>query len=221
MRHKFFVLIAASVFSGTTYAQTESDMRIESVPDLKKTTIELYPISGLVSQVPGVGAIAGSLESYLGDKVAGFVELGYADVDLGTDLVEKADDETSEPIARKGYGYATAVGIRYYEDIIGSSFYGSGSVAYSEAKATWLYDDHEIKSELYTVTPSVTAGYRWVWRNGILIRAGIGAGMPTNVGSNINRSNEGGSVEDGRKKIDDIQTREVIAKADFGLGYTF
>ncbi len=49
----------------------------------------------------------------------------------------------------------------------------------------------------------------------------LGLAWQTNVGSNINRSNEGGSVEDGRKKIDDIQSRELIAKANFGPGSTF
>ncbi len=221
MKHKFLALAIASIVTGAAYAQSESDMRIEAVPELKKTSVEFYPISALVSHVPGVGAVAGSVEGYVGDKFAAYAELGYADVDLKNEYVNEAEEETNEPIVRKGYGYATSFGLRFYEDIIGSSFYGSGSVTYSEAKATWQYEGNDISSSVYSVIPAVTGGYRWVWRNGILLRAGIGAGMPTNVGSNIARANEGGAVEEGREKIEDIQTREVIAKVDLGLGYTF
>jgi len=221
MTYNFFYLLVATAFAGTVFAQADSEMRIEAVPELKKNTVELYPISAVVSHVPGVGAIAGSVESYIGNKFAAFVELGYADVDLKNEWVDEAEDAINQPIVRSGYGYATAVGLRYYDDIIGDSFYGSGSLSYSELKATWQYEENEIKSELYTVTPSVTAGYRWVWRNGVLLRLGVGAGMPTAVGSNITRANEGGVVEEGRDKIDDLQRRDVIAKVDLGLGYTF
>ena len=221
MRTKLLSVIALTFVSGVAFAQAENEMQLESVPSVKRTSVEINPVSALISSVPGVGAVSGTAEGYIGDKFAGYVELGYADIDLKNSWVEDAEEQTNEPVVKKGYGYATAVGLRYYEDIVGSSFYGAGAISYAESKAEWQYEGNDYKSELYTVTPSVSAGYRWVWQNGVLLRLGVGAGMPKVASQNISRANEGGTVEDGRKKIDDLQNQDMIAKVDFGLGYTF
>lgn len=214
-----FAMVAAAPLA---YSQDMAgQMVIENVPVQKKTSIELNPLSAAISHVPGIGAVSGSVEGALGNGFAGFVELGYADFDIANNLAEEAEENTNEPMVRKGYGYSTAAGMRYYEDPIGDSMYGSVSVAYSEGKAAWQFKDNDIKSELYVVTPALTAGYRWAWQSGVLLRLGAGVGIPKTVGQNVSDAGRSADVEEGRTKIEDIQDLEAVAKVDFGLGYAF
>ena len=226
----FKILIASATLLSTmpALAQTEiaaSDVtaivKAEKTPDLKRNTFELRPVEVLFASVPGVASAGASFETYIGHNWAVNVGGSYADVNLPQKYVATSNDEAGTPLVESGYGFAAGAGVRYYDDPIGDSLYGGGNIDYSEARYDWEFNDESYATEQYTVTPSVTAGYRFVWQNGLMARLGAGVGLPSAQSEKITAETSGPDEEEGLDKVTDILNTKVIAKLDLGLGVMF
>jgi hypothetical protein len=135
--------------------------------------------------------------------------------------VTTAQDKNNSPMAERGYAYATGGGLRYYAEPIGDSVYGGLNIDYSEAHLGWDYKDEKYKSDQYAVTPSLNVGYRWVWQNGLLVRVGAGAGLPSVQSQKIIAQTEGPNAQTGSNKLKDVLDQKVLPRLDLGLGMMF
>jgi hypothetical protein len=187
-------------------------------PTLKRTTFEIKPIETLLSSVPGLASIGASLETYLGKGFAATVQGTYLDVNLSGAQRQIIEDETNRPTVDNGYGYSAGAGLRFYEDVIGNSWYGGGAIDYREIHADWDYKDERLNSVQFAVIPSLSAGYRWVWQNGFLIRLGVGAGLPSVPTQNISTAP---AMTEGEDKLTELLDQKFVAQADFGIGLMF
>ena len=215
------VMVGIGVSSASLYGQDTSMSLSEETPKIKKFAVEIQPLTTALAASPNTGAIGGSAEFYLGDKWATFVEGSYIDATLKNSWIADLREDTNAPLPRGGEAYSAGLGLRYYEDPIGDSLYGGGSMSYGETDASWTFEDAEISSELYSVTTSAVAGYRWVWNNGLLVRLGAGAGLRSIAAESYKSTNNGSSTDQAIAKVKDLQNFPVAARVDLGLGYTF
>jgi hypothetical protein len=211
-----------TALASSAYAQdTSSTIRAEKNPPLKRVSIEVAPIESLVSVTPGVASGGLSAEYYVGKNWAVSAGGSYADVNLPTKYITTIEDEANEPMVKKGYGYSAGAGLRYYDYPIGDSLYGGLNIDYSEAHFDWKYGDETYATTRNAVTPTLAAGYRWVWNNGLLVRLGAGAGLPSVDSQKVEAKTNGDKAREGEKKITDTLDQKVIAKVDFGVGMMF
>lgn len=218
------ILASMMLLSGVP-AWAQSDVAVtlksEPTPALKRNSIELRPIESLASATPGVAAGGATFETYLGNNFAGTIGGSYADMDLPQKYVGTVNEESNAPMVDTGYGYSTGAGLRYYDHAIGDSLYGGVGVDYSEAHYGFKYNDETYDTDQFAVTPSVTAGYRWVWQNGALARLGAGVGLPSVASSKVVSETSGPDQEEGLDKVTDILGTNAIAKLDLGIGMMF
>ena len=214
-------LAGITVTSSGLHGQEASMSLSEKTPTIKKFAVEIQPLTTALAASPNTGAIGGSAEFYLGDKWATFIEGNYVDASLKNSWIADLREDTDAPLPRGGEAYSCGLGLRYYEDPIGDSLYGGGSMSYGETDASWTFEDAEISSELYSVTTSAVAGYRWVWNNGLLLRLGAGAGLRSIAAESYTSTNNGSSSAQAIAKVKDLQNFPVAARVDLGVGYTF
>lgn len=221
---KLIAALSMFLVGSVAYAQQDAGtltVTPEETPSLKRSTIEFKPLEALVSVVPGIMASGATFETLVSGQWAAVIGGSYADIDISQKNINKARGETEEPLVKHGYGYTAGAGLRFYEDVIGGSTYGGAHLDYSELKSDWNYDDNEYVSRVYAVTPSLAVGYRWVWQNGVIVRLGAGAGIPKVDAQSTKAKTANTKTDEGQKKIEDILDQQVIAKVDFGVGYSF
>lgn len=213
--------IGALVLSTHAFSQESAgtmELNPQETPRMKWNTFEIKPGELLAAAVPGIAAAGATFETKVTPNWAALASASYLDVKISGGNMDKAQDATDEPLVKSGYGYATGLGLRYYEDPIGDSTYGGGQIDYSEMKAKWEYDGKNYQSATYGVTPSLVAGYRWIWQNGLAVRLGAGAGMARLDSMKVN---ELAQANTGVEKIEDLLDRGVVPKIDIGIGYQF
>jgi hypothetical protein len=217
------ITCAAATLGWTALAQSDvtSTVSAERNPPLRRNTFEIRPIETLMSVTPGIASGGASFESYIGRNFAVTVGASYADVDLPQKFVGTINDEKNAPTVNKGYGYSVGTGLRYYDSPIGDSLYGALDVAYSEARNGWKYNDETYRTTRIAVTPSVSAGYRWVWQNGALLRLGAGVGLPSVQSQSVVTETNGVDAAEGEDKINDLLDTKALAMLDLGLGVMF
>lgn len=215
------VAVPAMAQANLNTAAVAATVRAEKNPELKRFSFEARPVESLLSSTPGLASGGASAEVYLGFNWALAVGGSYADVDLPQKYVATVNDETDQPVVNRGYGYTVGSTLRYYDDPIGDSFYGGGSLDYSESHVGWELDDDTFASTQYALTPSLVAGYRWVWQNGFLARLGAGVGLPSVQSQDVVAETSGPQSAEGLDKINDMLDTKVAAKLDLGLGVMF
>lgn len=193
----------------------------ERNPPLKRNSFEIRPIESVAAAAPGIASGGASFETYLGQNFALKVGGSYADVDLPNKVTATVTDKTHEPMVETGYGFSAGAGVRYYDYPIGNSIYAGGDIDYAEAHVGWGYKDESYKSTRYQVMPSLVAGYRWVWQNGMLVRLGGGAGLPSVPSQKVVATTDGADSQRGLDKINKTLDTKVLAKIDLGVGMMF
>lgn len=222
MMNKIFStsMLTAMFLTSSAYA-VDMTKTSERNPRLKPVTVEIKLLDSLASAVPGLASGGLSLEHYLGKNFSLQVAGSYADVDLPMSYVNKVTEKTNSPMIKDGNGYSAGLGLRYYDSPIGDSLYGGLIVEYSEAKNDWKYNSETFSSDIKAMTSSLSAGYRWVWDNGFLLRFGAGAGLPTVLDGGVTATSSGPNSAEGKRKIDDLIDTKVLAKIDLGIGMMF
>jgi hypothetical protein len=217
------ILAASAVMAGTAHAQSDvsATVQAEDNPRLKRNTFEVRPVEVLAAAVPGVASGGASYEAYLGSNWAANVGGSYADVDMPQKYIGTTNDQADSALVEDGYGYSVGAGVRYYDDPIGDSAYGGFNIDYSELRYGFEFEDETYATEQYAVTPSLTAGYRWVWQNGVLARLGAGVGLPSVQSQSVISETNGPSAEEGLDSVNDILDQDVLAKLDLGVGMMF
>lgn len=222
---KFTQLFIGSALVAMAFPAFSQDVattvKAEKNPELKRTTIELRPIETLASATPGIASAGASAEFYVGHNWAVLFGGSYGDIDLPQKFVGTANEKKNTPIANDGYAFNAGTGMRYYEDAIGDSAYGGVTIDYNEQHATWKLNDDVVAVNQYAVTPSLVAGYRWVWQNGLLARLGAGVGLPSTQSQTVVNKTSGPDAVDANNKVTDLLDQNVIAKIDLGIGVMF
>ncbi len=213
--------LAALVLGASAQAQDVSSVKSESNPPLRRVSVEVRPLESLISATPGIASGGLSIETYLGHNFGLRIGGSYADVNLPDRIVNTANEERDTPVVEKGYGHTAGAGLRYYDNPIGDSLYAGGDIDYSMLKTTWKFNDDRFAVERYAVEPSIVAGYRWVWQNGVLARIGAGAGLPRADSQTVTAETDGPDAAEGLDKINDALDTPVLAKLDFGFGMMF
>ncbi len=222
MMNKIFSTTIFTAFLLTSTANANEMIKTsERNPRLKPITVEVKLLDSLASAVPGLASGGLSLEYYLGQNFALQLAGSYADVDLPMRYVNKVTEETNSPMIQGGNGYSAGLGLRYYDAPIGDSLYGGLIIDYSEANNNWKFNSETYDSDVKALTTSLSAGYRWVWENGFLLRFGAGAGVPTVLDGEVTRTSTGPASDEGKRKIDDLIDSKVVAKIDLGIGMMF
>lgn len=220
-------LIISTIIIGTSgIARAAEDtalvLKSEDNPSMKRYSVEVRPLETLASSVPGVAAGGISTEANLGQQWALTIGGSYADINsLPRKFVTTTNDDKGSPLFDNGFGYSVGAGLRYYNVPIGDSSYGGLNLDYGETHLRWGFREETYKTDQIAITPSLVAGYRWVWLNGFLMRLGIGAGLPSVASQKILDKTSGKDADEGHKKIEDMLNQKVALKLDLGVGLMF
>lgn len=215
-------LIIVTSSSALAVEDTTLVLKSEDNPAMKRYSVEVKPLETLSSSVPGVAAGGISTEAMLGHQWALTIGGSYADIDgLPRKFVTTMNEDKGSPFFDKGFGYAVGAGLRYYNMPIGDSSYGGLNLDYGETHLRWVFREETYKTDQIAITPSLVAGYRWVWLNGFLMRLGAGAGLPSVASQKILDKSAGKDADEGHKKIENILNQKVALKLDFGVGMMF
>lgn len=203
--------------AATASAQQEMNVRGQGV---RPYTIEVQPISNTLSAVPGPGL---GFEAFATERVSVFVNGTYADVDMDNTTINsiRARSGDDDAIPTVGYGYNAALGARWYSAPQRSSWYGGAGVGYSEMDSKWEVGDEVVKATVVSVVPGVSAGYRWLWDNNVLLRVGAGVASNNVQTKDFTDENDTAEARDAEDTVRDLATQPVIANMDFGIGYAF
>lgn len=215
------IMISAS---GAAFASEDTALILKSEdnPAMKRYSVEVRPLETLASSVPGVAAGGISTEANLGKQWAIMVGGSYADINsLPRKFVTTMNEDKGSPLFDNGFGYSVGAGLRYYNVPIGDSSYGGLNLDYGETHLRWGFREETYKTDQIAITPSLVAGYRWVWLNGLMMRLGAGAGLPSIASQKIIDKSDGKDAEEGHTKIEDILNQKVALKLDFGIGMMF
>jgi hypothetical protein len=216
--------LLASVFmvfglSSGAFAQQEMNLRAEG---LRPYSAELKPLPTAISTVGnGSGSFGVGAEALVSDKLAFFVDASYVDLDTPNNLVDKEKEANEDPVPNTMFGYMVQPGLRWYGSPAVSSWYGQLGVGYAESKGKYEYGNATIDSKSISTLPTLAAGYRWLFRNNMLLRLGAGAS------ANLVQTHDESAVENtsdaarGEDKVSDLVKTPVLAAVDFGLGYAF
>ena len=220
-------LLISTIFvgtSGTAFATEDKTLVLKSEdnPSMKRYTIEVRPIETLASSVPGVAAGGISSEVNISKQWALAIGGSYADINsLPRKFVTTTNEDKGSPMFDNGFGYSLGASLRYYNVPIGDSSYGGLNLDYGETHLRWGFREETYKTDQTALTPSLVAGYRWVWLKGFLMRLGVGAGLPSVASQKIVDKTRGKDVDEGHKKIEDILNQKVALKLDLGVGMMF
>ncbi len=221
-RQMLVIGMLAATYATAAFSQdVTSTVRSEPNPRLKRNAIEIRPVESLISATPGLASGGASFETYIGRNWTINVGGTYADVNLPQKYVRAVNTQIDQPMVSSGYGYEVGTGVRYYNDPIGNSIYGGMNVDYGESRVGWEYNSEVLRSNQIAVTPSLTAGYRWVWQNGFLARLGAGVGLPSIVSQQVIEETSGTDAAIGARKVSNALSEPVVAKLDMGLGMMF
>lgn len=195
-------------------APMSSEIR-PSAPAWRDSSVEIKPLGLIGSAIPGIGTVGIGAEKFLDNNTAGFIDLSYLTADLNKQFAQKNDEKYALP--DRVNSYAMDLGARYYGIPATHTWYAGAKLGYSRSEGKWTYQKEELRKEVAALTPGVEGGYRWLFTNGVLVRAGAGVGGDVVVGEKTD--------EDASKKavdaVDKVTKPAVLAKIDLGLGYAF
>lgn len=218
--NKSLFALGLSMFSVTALAQVSAYR--ETVAHPSNISVELKPFPTALSFAPGVASIGLGAE-FAGDgHAATFADVYMLNANLPNRLRNEGR-ESEVPVIQKMQGYSGDLGARYYGNANGvDSWYGGAKLSYGFAQAQWGYKEEKIDQSVRTLSPGLEAGYRWVWSNNLLLRAGVGAD------SNLVQQNEASAVDretavtgDAEDKVKGYAKVAVTPRLDMGLGYAF
>jgi hypothetical protein len=217
------LLIAPAAVFGLHYqAVAQMDMqRIRGTVENRNLTIELKPITSLLSVAPGVGALGIAGEGLITENVTAFVGANFLSGDIPGWTQREMRAVADGLAVDRADGFTVYAGGRWYNNPQAHSWYAGGQIAYAAANATWNYADETIESTVASIPPGVNGGYRWLWDNGVLVRVGATASANLLLEESVTATATTQAVQDIQADISDVQRFPVLANLDFGLGYVF
>jgi hypothetical protein len=183
-------------------------------------TVEVKPLPTLLSTIPGVGAASAGVELEMRNGTAPFVEATA----FNTDLPERFDAKGKEEMdlyPNRLKGGAVDFGARIYARPGFDSWYGGAKVGYAAVSGQWAYHDATIDHRVTAYMPGVNGGYRWLWQNRLVVRAGAGLAINLVQSQDVTRHGAEGQAAEAEDKVKDKFDTPVLANVDLGLGYMF
>lgn len=203
-------LVTVAAYGATPFT---SEVR-PAAPDWRDSSVEVKPLALMGSAIPGIGAFGIGAEKFLDNNTAGFVDLSFMTADLNKRTVQDNDQKYALPDRVNSYG--VDLGARYYGVPATHTWYAGAKLGYNRSEGNWTYRDDTVRKEVAALTPGVEGGYRWLFTNGVLVRAGAGAAGNVVVGEKTSEAKE-----ETIDKVDKATKAPVVAKLDVGLGYAF
>jgi hypothetical protein len=225
MKAKQSIILAAALVTGANLLAQSDITTTKSDPyrlQIDDISMELKPLTTLMSAVPGVGSIGLGFEAFVAPRFAVFSNFAV----MNANLPHAYDDDVQEfsrLYPRSFTGGSIGLGGRYYGSLFGDSWYGGAKLGVTRVRAKWEYRDEVLSQDVGSLTPGVEGGYRWLWVNNVLVRLGVGASANLRQFDNIETESESASADvvSARKELDKTSKFPVLASVDLGIGYKF
>jgi hypothetical protein len=218
MQVRLSTILGLAVGSLVTVAAHAAPISSEirpAAPAWRDSSVEIKPLGFVASAIPGIGTVGVGAERFIDNNTAGFIDLSYMTADLNKSVAQKNDDKYALP--DRVNSYAVGVGARYYGVPATHTWYAGAKLGYDRSEGRWTYQGEELRKEVASLTPGVEGGYRWLFTNGVLIRAGAGVGGNVVVGEQTDSDASDKAVD----AVNKATKPPVSGKLDLGLGYAF
>lgn len=183
---------------------------------------EVKPLALGVSAIPGVASFGLGAEITANNNFATFANAYIVDANLPNNMRNKGN-EAETPQIQKMTGYAADLGARYYgSGSLTDSWYGGVKLGYQFSQGQWGYKEEKVDQSIRSLTPGAEAGYRWLWSNNLLLRAGAGADANLLQENTVTPNDISTAVtDDASDKVTGYAKVAVLPRVDVGLGYAF
>lgn len=218
MQVRLSTLLGLSVGALVTVAAQAAPLNSEvrpAAPAWRDSSVEIKPLGLIGSAIPGIGTVGVGAEKFVDNNMAGFVDLSYMTADLNKSVAQKNDEKYALPDRVNSYGMD--LGARYYGVPATHTWYAGAKLGYTRSEGKWTYQGEELRKEVAALTPGIEGGYRWLFTNGMLVRAGAGVGGNVIVGEQTDEDASAGAVD----AVNKATKPPVTGKIDLGLGYAF